>query len=33
MRALRRVLDRLGPYFREHGPLSWLGPLYEAAEP
>jgi Na+-transporting NADH:ubiquinone oxidoreductase subunit B len=30
--ALRRALDRLGPWFEEGRPLSWLGPLYEAAD-
>ncbi len=30
--ALRRALDRLGPFFEDGGPLSWLEPLYEAAD-
>jgi Na+-transporting NADH:ubiquinone oxidoreductase subunit B len=30
--ALRRGLDRVAPYFGHGGPLSWLGPLYEAAD-
>jgi len=30
--ALRRTLDRIGPYFGNGRPLSWLAPLYEAAD-
>jgi Na+-transporting NADH:ubiquinone oxidoreductase subunit B len=30
--ALRRALDRMGPLFEPGGPLSWLGPLFEAAD-
>ena len=30
--ALRRALDRCAPWFADGGSLSWLGPLYEAAD-
>lgn len=31
-RALRRALDRIAPNFEKGGRLSWLGPLFEAAD-
>jgi Na+-transporting NADH:ubiquinone oxidoreductase subunit B len=30
--ALRRALDRIAPFFEDGRPLSWLEPLYEAAD-
>lgn len=32
MRILRTALDRVGPLFEDGRPLSWLAPLYEAAD-